>query len=357
MRPARARIDLSALRHNYGVARQAHGSQVMAVLKANGYGHGAIPCAQALQQTADGFAVAFVAEGVALREAGIQGPLLSLEGCFDMDELQQCVVLDIWPVVHQLAQVEQIERLDLPAGRQLHVWLKIDTGMHRVGFAPEAIAAIYRRLLASGKVGQITFMTHFAQADDLAVEATRRQIERFNQATVGLEGGRSLSNSAAIQAWPAAYGDWGRQGISLYGVDPVEQTRPHPDLRAVMTLEAGIFAERWLEPGDALSYGATFVAERRTRIGLVALGYADGYPRSAPTGTAVWVRGQRTRLVGRVCMDMLMVDLTDLPEAGSGDWAEFWGPHIPVGEIAAAVGTISYELLCNVKRVAFEYQS
>ncbi|MBQ1657105.1 MAG: alanine racemase, partial [Rhodocyclaceae bacterium] len=230
----------------------------------------------------------------------------------------------------------------------MHVWLKFNTGMNRVGFNAEAIARAHQRLKACAQVSDITLMTHLARADEPQEAATSEQITLFDQHTRALEGARSLANSAGILAHPAARRDWARPGIALYGSNPLPAA--DVDLRPVMTFESRVFAVRELATGAPLGYGARFHAPHPMRIGLVAAGYADGYPRSAPDGTLVAVDGQLARLVGRVAMDMLTIDLTELPEAGVGSRVELWGKQIPVDSIAQAVGTISYELLCNAKR-------
>jgi len=347
-RPSRAVIDLKALRHNYRHMRSMHGGRALAVIKANAYGHGALRCAQALSELADGFAVAFAAEACELRAGGIQVPILLLEGCFDTDELQHAAEQQFWIVVHQESQLQNIEQTAL-LSKSLHVWLKIDTGMHRSGFEPPQVAQAYARLSACATVASITFMTQFARADEPEQQATATQIKVFNSATAGLAGERSLSNSGAILGWPDAHQQWARPGIVLYGVDPMP-THDH-GLIPVMTLESQVFAIRMIAPGESLGYGGTFTAERHTRVGLVAIGYADGYPRSAPTGTPIAVDGRLTRTIGRVSMDMLTIDLTDLPGVEIGASVQCWGPQIDVNRVAQGVGTISYELLCNVKRV------
>ncbi|CAM4340719.1 alanine racemase [Kerstersia similis] len=356
MRPSFALIDLDALRHNYRVAKRLHGGKALAVLKANAYGHGAVRCAQALAQEADGYAVAFVEEALALRAAGITQPILVLEGFFDAEDLQLARQHALWVVVHQESQLGLIEAAahQPPAGLPLHVWLKVDTGMHRAGFAPEQADAMHARLRACAQVGEITLISHLAQADEPDQPATLRQIEQFRAIATRLGIACSLSNSAATLAWPQAQGDWARPGILLYGADPMPA--PSHGLRPVMRLESKVFATRILQVGETLGYGARFTAERVTRVGLVAIGYADGYPRTAPNGTPVAVDGQTAHLIGRVSMDMLTVDLSDLPEAGIGSTVQLWGDRVDINRIAAAVGTISYELLCNVKRVPLIYQ-
>ena len=347
-RPARARIDLAALRHNYRLARTRHGGRTLAVIKADAYGHGAVCCAQALADEADAFAVAVVEEALALRAAGIRHPILVLEGAFDRDDIAAAATHDLWLTVHQPAQIELLAHRTPTA--PLQVWLKMDSGMHRAGIAPPDFAAAHARLSAIDGVRVAVLMSHFARADEPDCDATARQIATFDAAAGTLPGARSLCNSAGILGWPAAHRDWARAGIMLYGADPM----PAGDapLQPVMTLSSAIMGVRELAPGEALGYGGRFVAPRPTRVGLVAMGYADGYPRSAPDGTPVAVDGRLTRLIGRVSMDMLTVDLSDLPEVGIGAPVELWGPTVAVNAVAQAAGTIAYELLCNVKRVA-----
>ncbi|MDP9902972.1 alanine racemase [Variovorax ginsengisoli] len=354
-RPSRARIDLGALRHNYTLARRLHGGRAFAVLKADAYGHGALRCAQALAGLADGWAVAFLEEALALRAGGIDGPILVLEGVFEAHELHDVRAHGLWTVVHHEAQLRMIEAAAAADGAPpLQVWLKADSGMGRAGFALPDMAAAHARLSACPHVGEIVLMTHFARADEPTEAATARQIAAFDAATAGLPGLRSLCNSAGVLGWSGAYRDWARPGILLYGADPMPE--PAGGLRPVMTLESQVFAERTLQPGEPLGYGARFVADRPTRVGLVAIGYADGYPRIAPNGTPVAVDGRLARLVGRVSMDMLTVDLTDLPGTGIGSRVELWGAQVDVNTVARAVGTLSYELLCNVKRVPRVYE-
>lgn len=351
MRPAVARVDLDALRHNYMLARAQHGGRALAVIKANAYGHGATRCATALMDQADGFAVAIMEEALALRAAGISKPILVLEGVFAASELATALDHDLWLVVHHAEQLRMLELTSL--GGQLQIWLKINSGMNRAGFEPEQAVEIWKSLKATGKVSEIVLMTHFARADEPQLNTTAEQVRVFDDATASLPGARSLSNSAGILGWPIAHRDWARPGILLYGADPMPGGAN--ELRPVMTLESAVMAVREIPAGASIGYGARFTADRPTRVGLVAIGYADGYPRSAPDGTPVAVNGIRTRLIGRVSMDMLTVDLTQLPEASLGSRVEVWGGHVPINQVAHGAGTIAYELLCNVKRVRFEY--
>ncbi|MEQ1667853.1 MAG: alanine racemase [Sulfuriferula sp.] len=358
-RPAVAHICLDALRHNYGLAKKMHGGRALAVIKANAYGHGAVQCAHALAGEADGYAVAAIEEALALREAGIVSPVLLLEGFFEIAELPEIVANNLWIVVHAAWQVAALMQVKL--ARPLTVWLKMDTGMHRVGLTADCYRATYEQLQTHPNVEHIVLMTHFARADELCVNDTMQQIALFRSTIKGIHAPLSLSNSAGILGWPAANADWARPGIMLYGVDPLLKREDifaplaAECVRPVMQLVSTVIAVRTVACGDAVGYGGVFVANRITRVGVVACGYADGYPRAAPMGTPVVVDGKLTRLIGRVSMDMLMVDLTDLPASGLGSRVELWGDQVAVSEIAGCAGTIAYELLCNVKRVRFVY--
>ncbi len=355
MRPARALIDLQALRHNYQLAREiSGGARALAVIKADAYGHGAVRCAQALQAEADGFAVACIEEALELRAAGITAPILLLEGFFEASELALIVEHDLWCVVHSLWQLEAIEQTAM--AQQVVVWLKLDSGMHRVGLHPKDYRSAYARLLASGKVSRIVLMSHFARADELHSDASTRQVAVFQAAREGLDAEVSLRNSPAVLGWPQAPSDWVRPGIMLYGATPFEEAQSQAArLQPVMTLQSKVICVRELPAGEPIGYGAGFVTDRPMRVGVVAMGYADGYPRLAPTGTPVLVAGQRSRLLGRVSMDMLCVDLTDVPAAGLGSEVELWGKHVLASDVALQAGTIAYQIFCNLRRVPLIY--
>jgi alanine racemase len=353
MRPLQATIRLDHLRHNYLTARELAGGKALAVVKANAYGHGAVACARALEANADGFAVACLEEAVALRQGGVNKPILLLEGVFEPAELKEVDALDLWMVVHQPEQIAMIEASS-PAHRY-NVWLKLDSGMHRVGIAPQDYRAAYERLAASDKVESITKMSHFARADEAASDMTQTQLAAFEQATAGLPGEVSVSNSAGLIGWPAARQGWGRAGIMLYGSNPFTDGAVAADIKPVMRLTSRVFAVRELGRDEPIGYGTNFRTTRPTRVGVVACGYADGYPRLASTGSPVAIDGVRSRIIGRVSMDMLTVDLTDLPNAGVGSEVELWGDTVSINEVAAQAGTIAYEVLCNVKRAAFQY--
>ncbi len=347
MRPLQARIDFSALQHNLGVARgHAPQSRTIAVIKANGYGHGLLRVARALE-TADGYAVLNVGEAVALREAGFNQTILLLEGFFSADELPTLAEYRLASVIHCPEQIEMLEMAGLPV--KLDVFLKLNSGMNRLGFRPEAFSAALQRLQAARAVGRVTLMTHFACADAIkgTAQGVAAQLACFDGLAAGLDEPRSLANSAAILRYPETHGDWVRPGIMLYGSSPfADASAASLDLKPAMTLTSAIIGLQELQAGEAVGYGATYRAEHPARVGIVACGYADGYPRHAPTGTPVLVNGQRSRTLGRVSMDMLCVDLTGIPGAGIGSPVTLWGKGLPVEEVAAAAGTISYELLC-----------
>lgn len=341
-RPLKAIIHTAALAHNLAVARAAAPTaRLLAVVKANGYGHGLLTVARALG-AADGFGVLGIHEAVRLREAGFRHPILLLEGVFGADELEAVQAFDLSLVVHHSEQLSWLEGAR-PA-RPVDVFLKINTGMNRLGFAPGQVDSVLARLKACASVGRITLMTHFARADEPG--GMDGPFRRFREIVAAHGLGFSAANSAALLASPEVHGDWVRPGIMLYGVSPFpERHAGELGLRPAMSLVSEIIGVQSLRRGDSVGYGGVFVAERDMRVGIVAAGYADGYPRHAPTGTPVLVDGQRTRLVGRISMDMLAVDLTGLAHAGVGTPVTLWGEGLPVEEVARAAGTISYELL------------
>ncbi len=356
MRPAHALIDLGALRHNYRLARRIAGGKALAVVKADAYGHGAVRCAQALDAEADGFAVACIEEALELRQAGIRAPILLLEGFFDNEELGLIAEHDLWTVVATPAQVQAIAAFNSP--RPLRVWLKMDSGMHRLGLTPEDFRAAWLRLHGLPQVASIVLMTHLARADELDNSRTDEQAVAFALASRGMQTETSLCNSPGLLGWPALHGDWARPGLMLYGANPFpEHNAFTAQLRPVMSLRSKIIAVRELGPDEPVGYGARFVTERpTTRIGVVAMGYADGYPQFAPNGTPVWVDGRECALAGRVSMDMLTVDLSDHPSAGVGSTVHLWGDAAPdTSALATQCGVSAYQMLCGVKRVPRRY--
>ncbi|BCQ27076.1 alanine racemase (plasmid) [Caballeronia sp. NK8] len=346
-RPISARIHLDAIRQNLQlVKRTAPSSRVWSVIKANAYGHGIERIYPALAD-ADGIALLDLDEAVRVRELGWTKPILLLEGIFEPADVETADRHRLTVTVHcddQLALLKAArprERIDIQ--------LKMNSGMNRLGYRPGAFEGAYRRASDIEAIGSIGLMSHFANADDGAIDW---QIDEFDAATRNLPGTRSLSNSAAVLWHPRAHRDWVRPGTILYGASPTGCAR-HLEgipLRAAMTLESRIIGVQTLDAGETIGYGRTFTADRAMRIGVVACGYADGYPRHAPTGTPVMVDGVRTRIVGRVSMDMLTIDLTPCPAAGIGSAVELWGEHVRVDEVAEPSGTIGYELMCALAR-------
>ena len=341
-RPIQARIDLSALQNNLRVVRRTASGRIMAVIKANAYGHGLLHAAAALAE-AEGFAMLDVHNAVALREAGFRQTLLLLEGFFKADELPLLAEYELASVVHSPQQLAMLDAF--PRRNALQVWLKVNTGMNRLGFTPEQVPAAMEKLKRHPAVREIVLMTHFAHADE--PEGIAEQLERFRGVTDAYRMPRSLANSAALLRYPSTHSEWVRPGIMLYGASPFADTGAQQlGLRPVMTLSSEIISVRELKAGDRVGYAGQFRADRAMRIATVACGYADGYPRHAPTGTPILVNGQRTRTLGRVSMDMLGVDLSEVADAEVGSRVTLWGEGLPVEEVASAAGTISYELLC-----------
>lgn len=319
----------------------------MAVVKANGYGHGLLNVAKCLK-SADGFGLARLEEALELRSGGVMAKLLLLEGFFRASDVATLVEHDIDTVVHHESQLEMLEAAELT--KPVTVWMKIDTGMHRLGFTLDQFEAIYQRLMACPNVAKpIHLMTHFACADEPDNSATAEQARRFSQLTKALPGDRTLANSAATLYWPTTQADWIRPGIALYGVSPVvgDLGRNH-GLEPAMELVSQLIAVRDHKAGDPVGYGSYWHAKQDTKLGVVAIGYGDGYPRNAPEGTPVWVNGRLVPVVGRVSMDMLTVDLGIDATDKVGDTAVLWGKALPVEEVAEHIGTIAYELVTKL---------
>jgi alanine racemase len=342
-RPIRARFDAAALRHNHALARRYAGpARLWSVVKANAYGHGLVRVARALHDVADGFALIELEGAVSLRRAGIRQPILMLEGFYASEELPVFAEHGLIPVLHSLAQAKALAGANLPA--RLPVYLKLNTGMNRLGLEADELEPVLS--LIEPAAGPITLMTHFADADGKTGVA--EQLVRFEAMRQGRTSPVSLANSAALLRFPETRGDWARPGIMLYGSSPFpdEQSAQALDLQPVMTLESEVIAVRDIMAGDRVGYGGIFAAPAPMRVGVVACGYGDGYPRHAPTGTPILVGGRRTRTLGRVSMDKLCVDLGGLPDAGVGTPVTLWGEGLPADEVATAAGTISYELFC-----------
>ena len=343
MRPIRVRIDSAALRHNLGAARRrAPRSRIWAVVKANAYGHGLERAARAFA-AAEGLALIELEAALELRRSGERRPILLLQGFFSPEELEPIAAHGLTTVVHDPEQLAMLEKFRPSA--KIPAYLKLNTGMNRLGFDEGGFRDALERLRRCA--GEITLMTHFADAD--GKRGVQWQGERFKAMTEGVKLPCSLANSAAILRYPDAHEDWVRPGIMLYGCSPFpDESAEALGLKPAMTLTSELIAVRELRPGDSVGYGCTFIAGTPMRVGIVACGYADGYPRHAPTGTPILVRGRRTRTVGRVAMDMLFADLTGIPEAAVGSPATLWGEGLPADEVAASAGTVSYELLCAV---------
>ena len=347
-RPAHALIDLEAIRHNYRLARQlAPQSRALAVVKGDGYGHGAVRVARALAAEVDAFGVACIEEALPLRAAGLTQRLLLLEGIFNRDELDAVSRHGLDIAIHSDYQIDAL--LAANPASPVNVWLKMDSGMHRLGFTPQEYLDAYKRLHRAPQVGEITLMSHFSRADELDQGHTRHQLELFLSLARGLGAPISLANSPALLAWPETHQHWVRPGMMLYGASPLDRaTAASARLQPAMELRSAIIALRELKPGDRIGYGTRFTCTRPTRVGVVAMGYADGFPRHAPNGLPVLVGEQRCELIGRVSMDMLTVDLTDHPDADIGTPVTFWGRQLPIELIAAQCHTIPYELVTNL---------
>ncbi|WP_354622991.1 alanine racemase [Psychromonas sp. MME2] len=354
-------IDLVALRSNLQVLQQkAPQSQILAVIKADAYGHGMVKIAQALTGVY-AFGVARLNEAIRLRNAGIDKPILLLEGFFEDDDLEVIVEHNLETVIHSPEQVQALLKANLH--KPIHAWLKLDTGMHRLGFTKDAFSLAYEQLKNSPNVQKpINLMTHFSCSDELDNAMTKLQIDLFNRQTntliEGNGGLRSLANSAAILAWPKAHAEVIRPGIALYGVSPfAEESAQTEQLKPVMTLKSRVIALKQLKAGDHVGYGANWTAAEDTTIAVIAIGYGDGYPRMAPAGTPVLINGRIVPIVGRVSMDMLTVDLGQACKDKVGDQVTLWGEGLPATEVAQHIGTIAYELITKLtSRVALHYR-
>ncbi len=356
MRLATAEINLAALEHNLTQVRNfAPNSKVMAVLKANAYGHGLVKIAQSLSQ-ADAFAVARIDEALALRTGGLVKPIVLLEGFFDPQDLPIMLANNFQTIIHSQSQLADLENTQLNG--KLTTWLKIDTGMHRLGISPDNFDDYFQRLKACDNVEQgIRLMTHFSCADDLMNNTTLVQQDFFNRIVSNKTEQKCLANSAGIIGWPKSHCDWIRPGIMLYGVSPMlNKTGADHELVPVMSLKSRLISIKKIKKGDYVGYGANWKCDADSYIGVVAMGYGDGYPRHAPTGTPVLVNGRKVPLVGKVSMDMITVNLGVEPLASVGDDVVLWGEDLPVEVIAEYSGTIAYELLCNITpRVDYQY--
>jgi alanine racemase len=351
LRTATAVIDRKALISNFNYVKSlAPKANVLAVLKANAYGHGLEQIAKALPQ-ADAFGVARIDEALALRKAGVEQAIVLLEGFFEASDLPLLVEHNLQTIVHNPQQLSTISQAKLK--QPIKVWLKIDTGMHRLGVDPAEFSDYYQVLSNCNNVQQpMVLMSHFASADEQKNPSNQAQIRMFEQVTKGYDEARSLSNSAGIYAWPAAHYEWVRPGLLLYGVSPMDSPGKSDDMaiKPVMTLQSSLIAVRTLAKGEGVGYGGTWISSEATKIGVVAIGYGDGYPRHAKNGTPVLLNGRRVPLIGRVSMDMICIDLGLHATDNIGDIAILWGQDLAIEEIAECATTIAYELLCNISR-------
>ncbi|MGF1726322.1 alanine racemase [Photobacterium nomapromontoriensis] len=358
MKAATAYINTQALTHNLNQIRaQAPDSKILAVVKANGYGHGLSWVASSLPDV-DGFGVARIEEALTLRAGGLVKPILLLEGFYGAADLPVLVTNNIHTVVHSIEQLEALEQAELDG--PVVVWLKIDTGMHRLGVRPEQYAEFVSRLHHCKNVAKpLRYMSHFGCADELSSEVTNHQVSTFLSLTQGCSGERSLAASAGILAWPDSHMEWIRPGIIMYGVSPFveeEHSAAAFALQPVMTLTSSLIAVRDVKQGESVGYGGIWTSQRDTKIGVIAIGYGDGYPRTAPNGTPVLVNGRIVPMAGRVSMDMLTVDLGPDTTDKVGDEVVLWGQGLPAEIVAEHIGTIAYELVTKLtSRVAMAY--
>lgn len=343
-RPIVATINRAALRQNLAIARQAAGgSRLWSVVKANAYGHGLDRVWQSLAET-DGFALLNLEEAILLRERGWKKPILLLEGFFHPTDLEILDRYRLTTSVHSNWQINALSQAKLSA--PLDIYLKMNSGMNRLGFQPDQVNNVWKKLRSLENVGELTLMAHFADAE--SAEGVAEPLKRIERAAEGLECSRSLANSAATLWHPQTHYDWVRPGIILYGASPSGkwQDIAGTGLQPVMTLTSEIIGVQQLAAGSSVGYGSRYLASGSQRIGVVACGYADGYPRHAPTGTPIKVDGEMTQVVGAVSMDMITVDLTPCPQAGIGSQVELWGNSVKIDDVAAASGTVGYELMC-----------
>jgi alanine racemase len=340
-------VDAAALRNNLAVVRRfAPAARVIAAVKANAYGHGLVHAARALAD-ADAFGVARIEEALALRSAGLTQPIVVLEGVFFASQLDVAAANDLQLVVHSFEQIAMLEQRK--ATQRFAIWLKVDTGMNRLGFRLEEFGAAHERLRGCAAIGTLRLLTHLACAETIGGAETKLQLERFRTLSEPLRLERSIANSAGIIAWPDAHAEWVRPGLMLYGASPFEE-RSAADLglRPAMTFTTQLIAVRNVAAGEAIGYNGIWRAPRRSRIAVAAVGYGDGYPRCMRAGAPALINGREAPLVGRVSMDMTMLDATDLPDAAVGDEVTLWGKGLPAERVAPFADTISYELFCRI---------
>ena len=346
-RPTTVKINLAALQHNLQRVREvASQSKIIAMVKADGYGHGLRRVSDALID-ADAFGVACLEEALLIRGRHPNHRIILMEGIFDRSEFSIVVDHDFEIVIHQPWQIDLLAAAKL--NRPIKVWIKVDTGMHRLGILPENFATVWQRLNELPMVAATPkVMTHFSDADETDHEKNQQQLQLFQQATAGINTEYSLANSAAILALPESHADWVRPGIMLYGVSPFANSLGRDfNLQAAMTVQSALISIKYCKAGDSIGYGSRYICEENMPVGVIAIGYGDGYPRHAKTGTPVWINGATVPLIGQVSMDMICIDLRDHPQAKIGDRVILWGPELPVEIIARHAETIAYELVCN----------
>ena len=375
MKPAIATINSAALRHNIQLIKSfAPNQKLLAMIKANAYGQGLLPAAHILADQVDGFGVARLREALEIQETGYTGKILLVEGFFDREELLKTLSRRFDSVIHCYEQLELLEQVAKEWEEEqqkgfwkrktkiyfpINVWLKIDTGMHRLGVHPEQVDEFYQRLKKCPLVESISFVSHFSRADELDCGYTEKQIATFEQATQAYpKHARSISASSGILYWKQAHYEWVRPGIIMHGISPHYEPITHLGFQPVMTLSSSLIAVRTHKAGEPVGYGGTWVSQKETKLGVIAMGYGDGYPRNAPEGTPVLINGRKVPIVGRVSMDMLTVDLGANSQDKVGDEAIFWGKDLLIEEVAKHIGVISYELITKLTpRVIFEYKS
>ena len=375
MKPAIATINSAALRHNIRLIKSfAPNQKLLAMIKANAYGQGLLPAAHILADQVDGFGVARLREALEIQETGYTGKILLVEGFFDREELLKTLSRRFDSVIHCYEQLELLEQVAKEWEEEqqkgfwkrktkiyfpINVWLKIDTGMHRLGVHPEQVDEFYQRLKKCPLVESISFVSHFSRADELDCGYTEKQISTFEQATQAYpKHARSISASSGILYWKQAHYEWVRPGIIMHGISPHYEPITHLGFQPVMTLSSSLIAVRTHKAGEPVGYGGTWVSQKETKLGVIAMGYGDGYPRNAPEGTPVLINGRKVPIVGRVSMDMLTVDLGANSQDKVGDEAIFWGKDLLIEEVAKHIGVISYELITKLTpRVIFEYKN
>ena len=347
-RPSYIEIDLKAIRSNFAAAKTlAPNSKVLACVKANAYGHGAVEVAKALDKRADMFGLASLEEALELRRAGVQTPPLLLEGCFTEEEWQWSSELGFSSVIHNPEQLDFFLRLKLP--QPINIWLKLDSGMHRLGFDPDNYLQAYTELVQSEHCGKVTLMSHFACSEELDNPFNDQQLETFVSSTSNIKAKRSLANSAAILTRPDTHFDWVRPGYMLYGNSPMQGESPADrGLSHAMGLYTEVISLRSIEKGEGVGYNHAWHAKKPRKIAVVSIGYGDGYPRNAKNGSPVLVDGREAGTVGHVAMDMMLVDVTHLPDTKIGAKVELWGPNLPVSRVAEHSGMSGYELLTRL---------